>query len=135
MIMSAIKLFCSPVLFASIIASSLAQCAVQVSGPTQISPSPGAATSPNEADSATNRINDRSRKFPLRENQTGVKLAHHVNAQFGGFQRGSGFGFGFELTSADSIPGIEFRASARASVLLYRKFEGEALFAGKGSRH
>ena len=42
------------------------------------------------------------------------------------WSKGAGFGFGIELTTEDSIPGIEFRATMLTSSKLYKRFEGEA---------
>jgi hypothetical protein len=50
----------------------------------------------------------------------------HLNAIMNGFAFGAGLGLGMQLTSADSIPGVEFRFTAITSTKLYRLFEGEA---------
>jgi outer membrane protein assembly factor BamA len=73
----------------------------------------------------TDRVKERGRKFPLRDDWTAFKIAKHVNGVFGGLEQGAGPGFGVELTTADSIPGIEFRAIMLTSDKLYRRFEGE----------
>ncbi len=68
--------------------------------------------------------NTRDRNAPRRENLQSFKvLGKHVNALVGGFEQGAGLGLGIELTTADSIPGIEFRARALTSTKLYRRFE------------
>jgi len=50
----------------------------------------------------------------------------HLNWILNGFAQGAGLGLGLQLTSADSIPGVEFRFTALTSTKLYRLFEGEA---------
>jgi Omp85 superfamily domain len=74
------------------------------------------------------RFQDRDRNFPQRESRTAIRLVKHVNGIFGGLESGSGLGLGLELTTADSIPGVEFRLTAITSTKLYRRFEGEAYF-------
>jgi len=88
---------------------------------------PGSTTAQVKAPSAmTDRVRDRDRKFPVRDNRTAIEIVKHVNGIFGGLEQGAGFGFGVELTTADSIPGIEFRATMLTSNQLYRRFEGDA---------
>ena len=88
---------------------------------------PGSAsTQAKKAGSMTDRVKDRGRKFPVRDNWTAIEIVKHVNGIFGGLEQGAGPGFGIELTTADSIPGIEFRATMLTSDKLYRRFEGEA---------
>jgi hypothetical protein len=50
----------------------------------------------------------------------------HLNAILNGFAFGAGFGAGLQLTTAESIPNVEFRFTALTSTKLYRLFEGEA---------
>jgi hypothetical protein len=71
------------------------------------------------------RVKERGRKFPARDNWTAIEIVKHVNGIFGGLEQGAGPGFGIELTTADSIPGVEFRATMLTSDKLYRRFEGE----------
>ena len=78
-----------------------------------------------KAGSVTDRVRDRGRKYPVRDNWTAIEIVKHVNGIFGGLEQGAGPGFGIELTTADSIPGIEFRATMLTSTELYRRFEGE----------
>jgi outer membrane protein assembly factor BamA len=73
----------------------------------------------------TDRVMERGRKFPLRDTWTAIKIAKHINGIFGGLEQGAGPGFGLELTTADAIPGIEFRATMLTTNKLYRRFEGE----------
>ena len=62
-----------------------------------------------------------------RENLQAIEFAGgHVSALLGGFEQGAGFGFGVELSTADTIPGVVFRAKLIASTRLYRRVEGEA---------
>jgi hypothetical protein len=72
------------------------------------------------------RVKERGRKFPVRESWTAIGIVKHISGIFGGLEQGAGTGFGIELTTADSIPGIEFRATMLTSDKLYRRFEGEA---------
>jgi hypothetical protein len=83
-------------------------------------------TQATKAVSMTERVRDRDRKFPVRDNRTAVEIVKHISCIFGGLEQGAGFGLGIELTTADSIPGIEFRATMLTSSQLYRRFEGDA---------
>jgi hypothetical protein len=85
-----------------------------------------ASTQATKAGSMMERVMDRGRKFPVRDNWTAIEIVKHVSGTFGGLEQGAGPGFGIELTTADSIPGIEFRATMLTSDKLYRRFEGEA---------
>jgi hypothetical protein len=88
---------------------------------------PGSQSTPaKKASSMTDRVRDRDRKFPERDNRTAIEIVKHVNGIFGGLEQGAGLGFGIELTTADAIPGIEFRATILTSSILYKRFEGEA---------
>jgi outer membrane protein assembly factor BamA len=78
------------------------------------------------AGSMMSRVKDRGQKFPARDNRTALEIVKHINGISGGLEHGAGPGFGIELTTADSIPGIEFRATMLTSHKLYRRFEGEA---------
>lgn len=76
-------------------------------------------------------LNDRAqsedRNAPRRENVQAFKIAgNYVKALLGGFEQGAGFGFGVELSTAELIPAIEFRAKAFTSTRFYRRFELEA---------
>lgn len=75
------------------------------------------------------RFKDRSRNAPFRESRTAIGIyGKHVNGLLGGFEQGAGIGLGIELTTADSLPGVELRASLLASIRFYRRFEVEAYF-------
>jgi hypothetical protein len=93
-------------------------------------PDTNAPSSPSveakKSNSMMDRVRDRDRKFPARDNRTAIEIVKHVNGIFGGLEQGAGPGFGIELTTADSIPAIEFRATMLTSNKLYRRFEGEA---------
>ncbi len=79
------------------------------------------------------RAQSRDRNAPRRENMQAIKIAgKHVNALLSGFEQGAGFGFGIEFTTADSIPGVEFRAKLLTSTRFYRRFEGEMFFPNLG---
>jgi hypothetical protein len=71
------------------------------------------------------RVMDRGRKFPSRDDWTAIEIIKHVSGVFGGLEQGAGPGFGIELTTADSIPRMEFRVTLLTSDKLYRRFEGE----------
>ncbi|MBS1791555.1 MAG: BamA/TamA family outer membrane protein [Acidobacteria bacterium] len=76
----------------------------------------------------------RDRNAPRRDNLQAVEFAGgHLSGLIGGFEQGAGFGFGVELSSADSIPGIVFRAKLLTSTKFYRRFEGEAYIPKIGS--
>jgi outer membrane protein assembly factor BamA len=86
----------------------------------------GSASIPDmKAGSLKDRVMERGRKFPARDDWTAINITKHVNGIIGGLEQGTGPGFGIELTTADSIPGIEFRATMLTSDKLYRRFEGE----------
>ncbi len=93
--------------------------------PTTPTPTPTPATEPasQNPSQVADRIKSYDRNAPRRENLTGIKIVKHVNGLFGGFEQGAGFGFGVELTTADSIPGVELRARALTSTKFYRKGE------------
>jgi len=113
----------------------------------QSSPAPNAANSPEEADTDTNspggtnpgappqqqaisQVNNRhlsrDRLAPRRDNIEAFKIVNHVNALFSGFEQGAGLGLGVELTTADKIPGVEFRGRFIISTKYYRRLEAEA---------
>jgi hypothetical protein len=66
------------------------------------------------------------RYAPTRNPRLAIPIwGKHLNAILNGFAFGAGLGLGMQLTSADSIPGVEFRFTAITSTKLYRLFEGE----------
>jgi hypothetical protein len=76
------------------------------------------------------RVKSFSRNAPTREGwntiDLGTKYARAVVG--GGFDQGAIIGLGVQLTTADAIRFVEFRATAVTSPNLYRRFEGEAYF-------
>ncbi|HZS03832.1 MAG TPA: BamA/TamA family outer membrane protein [Blastocatellia bacterium] len=107
----------------------------------QVVPSAGDAESADETDAVASpaqggragsvaaRVKSRSRNYPRRDNRIAINLGNkHLNAIFGGFEQGAGIGGGIELTTADSIHGIEFRVTLLGSTRLYRAVEGEVFF-------
>ncbi|MEP7339610.1 MAG: BamA/TamA family outer membrane protein [Acidobacteriota bacterium] len=85
-------------------------------------------SSPAPSSSQISGLNDRAqsedRNAPRRENVQAFKVAgNYVKALIGGFDQGAGFGFGVELSTAELIPIVEFRAKAFTSTRLYRRFE------------
>lgn len=80
------------------------------------------------------KTTSRDRNAHRRENLQAVEFAGgHVSGLLGGFEQGAGFGFGVELSTADTIPGITFRAKLLTSTRFYRRFEGEAYIPKIGS--
>jgi outer membrane protein assembly factor BamA len=70
------------------------------------------------------RVKSRDRNYPRRVSLIAIGLGNkHVNALFGGFEQGAGVASGLEFTTADRVPGVEFRAMALVSTRLYRTFE------------
>lgn len=68
------------------------------------------------------------RSVPLRETLSATKLGTpYAQAIFGGFEQGVGPGGGIQLSSADAIPGLQFRATALMSSQRARRFDLEAL--------
>ena len=55
--------------------------------------------------SMADRVKDRDRKFPMRDNRTAIEIVKHVNGIFGGLEQGAGSGFGVELTTAGFYSG------------------------------
>lgn len=88
--------------------------------------SPPAGGQSSSTSGLASRVKDFSRNGPKRESRTTINLGtKYVNAVFGGL---GGFGFGIQLTTADTFRLVEFRATALISTRLYRRFEGEAYF-------
>ena len=70
-----------------------------------------------------------NRNGPRRESWNTIDLgSKYFRAVVGGFEQGASIGLGVQLTTADSIRFVEFRATALTSPNLYRRFEGEAYF-------
>jgi outer membrane protein assembly factor BamA len=86
---------------------------------------PQGGTQPGTSGLAS-RVNEFDRNGPRRESWTTINLGtKYVNGVFGGL---GGFGFGIQVTTADTFGFVEFRATALTSTRLYRRFEGEAYF-------
>jgi outer membrane protein assembly factor BamA len=113
--------------------------------PTTSVPGPGEPTEAGNPNSAppqggaanlANRVSNRDRRAPRREDRTAINLGNkHINAIFNGFEQGAGIGFGIELTTADSVPGVEFRFTLLTSTRLYRRFEGTIYVPKLGSEN
>jgi Omp85 superfamily domain len=74
----------------------------------------------------SNRYESRDRNAPRRDNLEAFRIVKHLNALVSGFEQGAGLGLGLELTTADKIPGVEFRGKFIISTRFYRRFEAEA---------
>ncbi len=94
------------------------------------------ATSATQISGTGVKTTPRDRNAPRRESLQAVEFAGgHVSGLIGGFEQGAGFGFGVELSTADSIPGIILRAKMLTSTKFYRRFEGEAYIPKLGSEN
>ena len=79
--------------------------------------------------SLASRVKSFSRNGPTRESWNTIDLgSKYFRAVVGGFEQGASIGFGVQLTTADKLRFVEFRATALTSPNLYRRFEGEAYF-------
>jgi outer membrane protein assembly factor BamA len=69
----------------------------------------------------------RERNFPERTRRTALQIgSDYTSFVVGGLRQGTGFLGGLEVSTADKIPSVEFRATAQLSTKLYRVLEGEA---------
>jgi len=135
------------VIFLSLVASVGAPCLAQTSplapplnamaaddngASTPIVGSPGSIppqASRQPGQSLADRVKTFTRFAPLRESWTTIDLGtKYVKGVFGGLEQGASIGLGVQLTTADKIPGVEFRGTLLTSAKLYRRFEGEAYF-------
>jgi outer membrane protein assembly factor BamA len=67
------------------------------------------------------------RNAPIRENLSAIDIhQRHIRGILGGFQQGGGIGAGFQLTSADAVPHVEFRATALITSQWYQRYDLEA---------
>jgi outer membrane protein assembly factor BamA len=90
-------------------------------------PSPTTQTKKSKFASIIRDVKLRERNFPERSSRTAIGLgSKYVSAVFRGMRQGAGQALGVELSTADEIPGVEFRATAQVSTKLYRVFEVEA---------
>lgn len=72
-------------------------------------------------------LKSRNRNAPERQNSTLINLgSKYFNAIIGGIERGAGINGGLEVTTADTIPDMEFRVAGHLSTRLYRAFEATA---------
>jgi outer membrane protein assembly factor BamA len=91
------------------------------------SPSPTPEPKKNKFAAIVRDVKVRERNFPERSSRTAIGLgSEHVSAVLRGMRQGAGQAVGVELSTADSIPGVEFRATAQVTTRLYRLFEVEA---------
>jgi hypothetical protein len=82
----------------------------------------------------SDRYQSRDRNAPRRDNLDAFRIVKHVNALVSGFEQGAGLGLGLELTTADKIPGVEFRGKFLISTRFYRRFEAEAYIPSVGDQ-
>src|SRR5262249_40000900 len=82
----------------------------------------------------SSRFASRDRNAPRRDNLQSIQTSPHINGLIGGFEQGSGFGFGLEFTTADKIPGVELYARAMGTTRLYRKGEIGAIVGNQKTR-
>ena len=77
------------------------------------------------------------RNVPNREKLTAINLrTKYIRGIFGGFEQGAGIAGGVQLTSADTIPGVELRTTVLTSSRFYRRFDAEAYLPNiRGSRN
>jgi outer membrane protein assembly factor BamA len=83
----------------------------------------------------SDRYQSRDRNVPRRDNLEAFRIVKHVNALVSGFEQGAGLGLGLELTTADKIPGVEFRGKFLTSTRFYRRFEAEAYIPSVGDQN
>ncbi len=103
----------------------------EASTPTESAPPQATAPAgnPQTQTSLADRVKTFNRYAPFRESWTTIDLGtKYVKGVFGGFEQGASIGLGLQLTTADKIQGVEFRATLLTSPKLYRRFEGEAYF-------
>jgi surface antigen Omp85-like protein len=81
-----------------------------------------------------NRYLSRDRNAPRRDNIEAFRIVKHINALFSGFEQGAGVGLGVELTTADKVPGVEFRGKFLISTRFYRRLEAEAYIPSVGDK-
>jgi hypothetical protein len=101
-------------------------------------PTGGNPTGGGPQQQALSQVNDRyqsrDRNAPRRDNLDAFRIVKHVNALVSGFEQGAGLGLGLELTTADKIPGVEFRGKFLISTRFYRRFEAEAYIPSVGDK-
>jgi Omp85 superfamily domain len=82
----------------------------------------------------SDRYESRDRNAPRRDNLEAFRIVKHLNALVSGFEQGAGLGLGLELTTADKIPGVEFRGKFIISTRFYRRLEAEAYIPSVGDK-
>jgi hypothetical protein len=101
-------------------------------------PAGGNPTGGGPQQQALSQVNDRyqsrDRNAPRRDNLEAFRIVKHVNALVSGFEQGAGLGLGLELTTADKIPGVEFRGKFLISTRFYRRLEAEAYIPSVGDK-
>src|SRR5262245_27516519 len=91
-------------------------------------------TGPTPTAQVTDRVKAREYLAPWREEYAAIRLgSRYFNGIIGGFDQGSGLGFGLEATTADKFSWVELRAMALTSTLLFRRAKLEAYFPHIGS--
>ncbi|MGH8694705.1 MAG: BamA/TamA family outer membrane protein [Burkholderiales bacterium] len=100
----------------------------QPSDPALPAPSPKPAPQGGGLKGSEVFAQSRTRNAPLREEQAKFNLgSKHLNAVTSSLQSaGVGFGFGFELTTADALKWVEFRLQAAAMPNLHHRLEASA---------
>jgi Omp85 superfamily domain len=83
----------------------------------------------------SDRYQSRDRNAPRRDNLEAFRIVKHLNALVSGFEQGAGIGLGLELTTADKIPGVEFRSKFLISTRFYRRLEAEAYIPTVGDKN
>jgi len=95
-------------------------------------------TAPTEVTRDSSRCRTSTcRQAPVRETLTAIGIGTpYAQAMVGGFEQGAGVGGGAQVTTADAIPGVTFRAAALTSTKRYRRFDAEAFLPNiRGSRN
>jgi hypothetical protein len=89
---------------------------------------------PTPTAKVTDRVKAREYLAPWwRETYAAIRIGpKYINAVVGGFDQGSGLGFGFEFTTADKFSWIELRAMALSSTQFFRRLKLEAAFPSIG---
>lgn len=95
------------------------------SGDSATPPSTPPPSPQGQVSQLSSRTFSRTRNAPQQYSATAIKLVDHVNALVGGFDQGSGFGFGIEFTTSKGadLKGYEFYARALGSTRFYRSGE------------
>jgi hypothetical protein len=104
---------------------------VIIPGVPSASPEPQATgpAGPTPSVKVSDRVKPREYLAPWREAYAAIRLgSKYINGVVGGFEQGSGLGFGFEFTTADKFDWVEFRATALTSTLLYGRARLDAVF-------